>query len=511
MLESNQGTLKYKKLSAKEMAERRILGRLVGPVADFIMPTRNGRKYNEDLWEQVFNNDIMKEKLANKVTYGELGHPEGRTVIDPEKVAVCLAEQPRKNSKTGKLEAVFDILDTPNGRILKTLCDYGSILGISSRGEGDIITDELGEKLVDPDTYDCECWDVVIIPAVKEARLQYVTEGLNKNKKSLVESLKEKVENATPDDKRIMEKTLEELHIELEDEQEENQVGSEEKKTQKDNINDAKLTEATNDGTNELVKDLQEALGEKARLEARAFKLQERLAVSNSMVEKLNEEVAKYKNTTARLGTIAEGKKSLEKEVVELKEQLDANKETIARLSKERRTLRESKNNARIQLNEELITKDNEIKRLTESLNVKNEKINRLQKLSEDASKDFEIKVKESTERINKSEKLKEEYKKLAIDTAEKYIATKARMLGVTSNEVKNRLPESYTIEDVDRICESLQKQALSVNKLPFTADSSVKVRVNESKRSQVNVGRSQMNDSDDYVDESLINLANLN
>jgi hypothetical protein len=39
----------YKKLSADEMSARRILGRLVGPCADFTIPTRNGRKYNESL------------------------------------------------------------------------------------------------------------------------------------------------------------------------------------------------------------------------------------------------------------------------------------------------------------------------------------------------------------------------------------------------------------------------------------------------------------------------------
>lgn len=146
----------YIKLTPEEMKARGILGRLVGPCASFSVATRNGRKYSNELWEKVFNNPIMKEKLANKVCYGELGHPEDRTEIDMEKAAICLAEQPMKN-KSGDLIAVFDILDTPNGRILKTLCDYGSTLGISSRGQGDIITDAYGEEAVDPDTYECEC------------------------------------------------------------------------------------------------------------------------------------------------------------------------------------------------------------------------------------------------------------------------------------------------------------------------------------------------------------------
>ena len=156
MLKQIREGVKYQKLTEEEKKSRHILGRLVGTCADFINPTRNGRGYSEELWENVFNSDIMKEKIANRVCYGELGHPEDRTEIDMEKVAICLAEQPVKNSK-GQLEAVFDILDTPNGRILKTLCDYGSTLGISSRGQGDLITDSNGNEAVDPDTYECEC------------------------------------------------------------------------------------------------------------------------------------------------------------------------------------------------------------------------------------------------------------------------------------------------------------------------------------------------------------------
>ena len=40
-----------------------VLGVLEGPVADIINPTRNGRGYSEQLWENVFNNPIMQEKI----------------------------------------------------------------------------------------------------------------------------------------------------------------------------------------------------------------------------------------------------------------------------------------------------------------------------------------------------------------------------------------------------------------------------------------------------------------
>lgn len=216
MLKKISEGIRYQKLTEEEKKARGILGRLVGVCADFNKATRNGRKYSEQLWENVFNNPIMQEKIKNKVCYGELGHPEDRAEIDPEKIAVCLSEQPVKN-KNGQLEAVFDILDTPNGRILKTLCDYGSILGVSSRGQGDIITDYDGQEAVDPDTYECECWDIVLIPAVESARMDYVREGLDTKKLKLRKALTEAFNKESEEGKKVMAETLKELNIKLDE------------------------------------------------------------------------------------------------------------------------------------------------------------------------------------------------------------------------------------------------------------------------------------------------------
>lgn len=203
----------YKKLSKEEMEARGILGRLVGPCADFTIPTRNGRKYNESLWNNVFEDEIVLEKINNKCLFGELGHPLDREEVDPEKIAIALNEKPIKNAD-GQLVACFDILNTPSGKILKTLCDYGTTIGISSRGSGDII-EELGEEIVDPDTYMFECFDAVILPAVKAARLKYMTESLSVKEKKLRRALRESIENAPEEEKEIMKNTLEELDLDI--------------------------------------------------------------------------------------------------------------------------------------------------------------------------------------------------------------------------------------------------------------------------------------------------------
>lgn len=217
MLESlTSNVFEYKKLSPEEQKQRGILGRLTGIIADFKNPTRNGRIYSESLWDHVFSDPIMKEKIQNRCVFGELGHPTDREEIDMEKIALCLAEQPKKG-KDGKIYGVFDIMDTPNGRILKSLCDYGCNIGVSSRGSGDTFINSDGQEEVDESSYECQCWDAVLVPAVESARMNYVTESLNKKRynKTLKESLEKAIEKSSDDDKRIIKESLDTLGITL--------------------------------------------------------------------------------------------------------------------------------------------------------------------------------------------------------------------------------------------------------------------------------------------------------
>ena len=220
MLESIQNnTFEYEKLSPEEQQKRGILGRLKGVIADYKRPTRNGRIYGKSLWEKVFSDPITKEKLENRCIFAELEHPiDGRSQIDPEKIAGCLAEQP-KTDKDGHLIGVFDVLATPCGKILKTLLDYGTIIGVSSRGQGDTFINNEGNEEVDPDSYDFTGFDFVIVPAVKEARMQAVAESFGN--KTLKMALAESLESANDADKKVMQETLDNLGIELNNNQSE--------------------------------------------------------------------------------------------------------------------------------------------------------------------------------------------------------------------------------------------------------------------------------------------------
>ena len=208
-------TLKLQPLTEEEKARRHILGRWYGPIATCGESTRNGRRYNRELWERAMNDELFHEKIANKCLFLELGHPLDREETDMSKVCACIPELPKIINDD--LCACVDILDTPNGRILKTLCDYGFIPGVSSRGSGDVMPN----NDVDPETFFLECFDVVAIPAVKKARLS-MCESLDKNSVNLKQALTESFNKASDEDKVIMKETLENLNIDIEEPEEKN-------------------------------------------------------------------------------------------------------------------------------------------------------------------------------------------------------------------------------------------------------------------------------------------------
>ena len=79
-------------------------------------------------------------------------------------------------------------------------------------------------------------------------------------------------------------------------------------------------------------------------------------------------------------------------------------------------------------------------------------------------------------------------------------------MLGITPNEIKNRLAESYTVEDIDKVCEDLQAYSLNISKLPIAFTKNVKVKVTEAKNDNLRINAN----SDDDIDDSLLGLAKI-
>ena len=218
--------LQMQPLSQEEMTARHILGRLYGPIATCVESTRNGRLYNKPLWEKALEDDIFLEKVATKALFLELGHPADREETDMKQACACIPEVPKIVGDD--LYAYVDILDTPNGRLLKTLVDYGFVPGISSRGSGDVMEN----NQVDPETFFLETWDIVQLPAVKKARLN-VCESLDSNSVKLKKALAESYQAAKEEDKDTMKKALENLNIDIDEELDEAKGKKAKKKKQK--------------------------------------------------------------------------------------------------------------------------------------------------------------------------------------------------------------------------------------------------------------------------------------
>ena len=128
-----------------------------------------------------------------------------------------MTEPPVK--KNGEYIGKFNIVDTPCGRIVYALAKAGFKLGVSSRGTGDY-DEYTGE--VDPDTYNFTCFDVVVLPAVKDARMNLVTESFSKDK-PLTKMLQEQLDRSTKEEKDIMNETIKHIKENLDSKQEQDE------------------------------------------------------------------------------------------------------------------------------------------------------------------------------------------------------------------------------------------------------------------------------------------------
>lgn len=498
-----------------------ILGRLQGPCADFLQPTRNGRKYDESLWEKVFNDPIVKEYFDCGGIPGELDHPADRTETCSEKIAIIMPEPPKKN-KDGQLIASFDILDTPNGRITYTLAKYGYKLGISSRGSGDTYMGTDNTEHVDEDSYDFQAFDVVLLPAVKSARLNLVNESLDSGitfKKAINEALEKSNEN----DKKIMKETLKNLNIDYLSE-----------KT--DNINESvENKEAINDGS-DFIADLQEALKKNKDLEKQIADLKDELSVCYAKEIESKELNEKYKLSAKKLSESLKSEKALRRRisVIETKlndsiNDLNEKNNNVKNLTEQIERLKNS-NNSKRNLTEDLIEKDIELKSFKEKFDKLNKNLENSKKILENSkkiqenleernntleeevanlNKDAAIKYSEYRSNLNKEKAITEKYKKIAKRAIEKYIGLQALRLGVSDKEIVNRLSENYSFDDIDRVCDSLRSYNINISKLPFNTsklENVSKIKITESKEPILPASR-----FDDEIDEGLLSLAGLN
>lgn len=268
----------------------------------------------------------------------------------------------------------------------------------------------------------------MLTPAVETARMDYVTESLDPNKAKMKVALTEAYNKATDDEKKIMKETLNTIGIETEEKVSETEKESipEEggDKLAKGEESEQAIEikkEADDDGSDEMVKSLQEALTGKAELEERNKTLQEQLAVSDAKVSKLEEELGKYKSSTIKMSTVTVSNKELQEKVSSLEEELKAKTKTIESQKLRISKLVEAKKadyESSQSLNESVSKKDLEIKTLNENFDeIKKSYEGQIATLNESIANlksDSESKDKEYCEKLTRANKLAEGYRKLS-------------------------------------------------------------------------------------------------
>jgi hypothetical protein len=593
--------LRVQPLTEEEKQQRHILGRLFGPIATCLESTRNGRKYNRQLWERALNDELFHEKIANKCLFLELGHPADREETDMKQVCACIPDMPK--IVDGDLCASVDILDTPNGRILKTLIDYGFVPGISSRGSGDVMANDE----VDPETFFLECFDIVSVPAVKKARLS-MCESLNANGVRLKKALAESYKAAKEEEKDIMKETLENLNIDIDNELKEEEIAdklltaddipwdpdaedilvedadeteepeaeeiadeevSEDEPTEEseeeevveepeeeddapgapdlETVSDAvemlqefddgmpvefepvkidgkeyevetldhfvddtdeenpvlvigvncepteEASEITDDdiesedeeiseeeipeeeeaeesaednGESEVFESLKEMIRKNEALEAEVSELRKAKSVGDAKEKELQEKLARYRKAFKQTSAEAAKVPELQSKINGLSEQLTQSKTQI-------KTLTEKVNNAR-QLKESIEANKSNEKRLTES-------VTRLTEANKTLEAKLEGQTKQYTKKLQERTDLAKAYKARFLETLNKYVAHRAQLLGVRPSEITSRLNESYTLADVDAVCDQILDSANPFSRLPFGGRAKASARISES------------------------------
>lgn len=124
---------------------------------------RNGRIYPYDIMAKQVNEYIEKFVNDNRAL-GELGHPPNPSInYDKASHKIISLREDSKNF-IGKAK----IMDTPQGKIVKTLMDEGVKMGASSRALGSL-KEVNGAKVVQEDFHLITAADIVSDPSAPDA------------------------------------------------------------------------------------------------------------------------------------------------------------------------------------------------------------------------------------------------------------------------------------------------------------------------------------------------------
>lgn len=441
-----------------------VLATLDGPVMDYVNPTRNVRLYEEELCDEVHDSDYVQELLDTKNALGEPDHPmryQNRLDIHYPEVSHAWRNF-RKVPESGCYYATFDILDTPNGRILKTLIDYGVKLGVSSRGSGRTITRN-GRVVVDKNTYKFITFDIVCMPGNKIARLPVTNESVDSTK-NLTEQVEQLLESKDLDLLKSIKPVLNFLSENAE-------VGS-----LLERVDEAIKTDDGNTITESATNDLLEAY-------ATIRELESQLETKDSIIKNLSGENA----------SLTESISSLQNTNAELSEKLTKSKDLAVTQLKKEQSARRLLESTEIKLGEALSANQDLQEKLnltTRNGSMNESVVQQLRKTIEDESEQHAEQIgslQESLEKANAdldymTDQL--QYKEDCYNAVmSKYLSVRCSQLGLNESLIRQTLNESQlsslSIEEIDQqLRESMIRKPKANRPAPLTESISKEIKV---------------------------------
>ena len=135
------------------------------------LQNKNGRVYPREIMQKEVDR-YVKEQVATKRAYGELGHPDGPNINLDRVSHMIVSLKEDGNNWIGKAK----LLETPMGKIAKELISEGAGLGVSSRGLGSL-KERNGINEVQDDFMLATAADIVADPSAPDAYVQGIMEN----------------------------------------------------------------------------------------------------------------------------------------------------------------------------------------------------------------------------------------------------------------------------------------------------------------------------------------------
>lgn len=252
-----------------------------------------------------------------------------------------------------------------------------------------------------------------------------------------------------------------------------------------------KSAEATDGGDVELLDSLKEMVRQKDLLESELKEIKSQQTVSDAEVKGLKEELKKYKDAYIRVSELASKATKFEKENKALVESVAQKDAQIAELSKN------VENNTR--LTESVNAHANKVSELTEKLHAAVDDAEKSEKALKEEIATYRKKLAKRTDTAKA-------YKAKYETVLEHYVETKAKMLGVRTQDITSRLVENYSTDDIDKVCDDLLTESFGWSNLPYgMSRGQAKIQVKESGSS-----KPASSDGGYEIDDDLLELAGL-